>query len=539
MAAGRRVIRSPEESDQDEETPSTVTPRHRAAAHSINPDTVERESRNKMKTKKQIQIENDKMATLERKLASMEKENMKLKSRAQQFPKANTPAQTSGADDRDYEREPPESEEEETFNNVNFNPSPFVSTGTVEVRPPIALRRANVAKPKGVSESAVSHRMTPLPAAPHRDRERSASPVRHQSQDQPTPVRPRSPAAEARRDKNQADARAVHDKSIDAQEDSVPDTEPLKYADGVECPAPRRKKPRYAADFEPSIERLINDSINPFAVHLFTSNAFPEKEKAIQWADHEWEVTCKDAARRFRDSTLIVARVISSRASNIRGNARDAARPLIISTLGIVDEPTSPRKVKDNKSRVTYLLEGSPPRFCYTDIDNVSGFAVSPIVMRTIRKAFFKSISDVGIVFEESLNPLPFRMIAFVHTLIHSCLTEWASGTHAQVRFSESDFNSLYKQHVSWVEAWSKLNKEKARLVLGDLYRKIRKMSKLDTKDSESQLAMSDDTQRKMAMELEAFVVSSDRDTSSAEESDKESGLPNRASPNGDGDGPE
>ncbi|GBE88898.1 hypothetical protein SCP_1403060 [Sparassis crispa] len=97
-------------------------------------------------------------------------------------------------------------------------------------------------------------------------------------------------------------------------------------------------------------------------------------------------------------------------------------------------------------------------RFHYKDVENIIGFAQNKIITDVIQAEWFRSKTDVGVIFEDRFCPIPFELLALLMTLIEFCLDEYSNGTWTPAVFEEKHWKDKYEKHLVDVQEWSNLN---------------------------------------------------------------------------------
>ncbi|KAH9168322.1 hypothetical protein EDB89DRAFT_2203553 [Lactarius sanguifluus] len=67
-----------------------------------------------------------------------------------------------------------------------------------------------------------------------------------------------------------------------------------------------------------------------------------------------------------------------------------------------------------------------------------------PIIQKTVNVIWFNDRSSDGIVFQSSVNPMPYEAIALVLAVIGCCIDEWSKGPWADIPFTYEDYKEVY-----------------------------------------------------------------------------------------------
>jgi hypothetical protein len=114
------------------------------------------------------------------------------------------------------------------------------------------------------------------------------------------------------------------------------------------------------------------------------------------------------------------------------------------------DTSRAPDSISRNVRRAQALL--AETTFIYRDLN----FRERPrhpyrnsIIQRIINITWFQNQDDIGIVFHEYFNPIPFEVIALAVTVIECCINEWSTGTCNESSWKEGSYKATYLSHLN------------------------------------------------------------------------------------------
>lgn len=279
---------------------------------------------------------------------------------------------------------------------------------------------------------------------------------------------------------------------------------------------PTNRKPKLG-DYDKVTRALISRACGLYSIDLITIHAFPSPEQALIRAQDAWSTVCRNADKSFSDAdSARVHTLILNQASAFRGHLRDRIRPLIVEKYGFntaTSDPVSGPEVRAaNVRRYHYLLEGSPPRYCYKnwDISEPEGYAGHPLLMQALREQLFGSPQDHGSCNQARFNPIPLPTIAFLFTIIRFCLDQWTHGErNDSLKFKEDSYgdspNLPYAEHLAWVKEWSDLKPDMVRRVRANMFTQLLNSSHVQPAAGQASARLSSDARRRLQAELDAY----------------------------------
>ncbi|RDX46170.1 hypothetical protein OH76DRAFT_1356488 [Lentinus brumalis] len=159
-----------------------------------------------------------------------------------------------------------------------------------------------------------------------------------------------------------------------------------------------------ASDYIDEVRDLLALATARYSVSLYTVNAFPHIAQQRQFACAAWKEVC--AARETPVPWVLSDRMI---AADINMSTSAAFQKYDIAT------------------------------------GTMSRFAEHRFIDTAVVQAFFPNPkSGIGYEYASHFNPMPVPAIAFVLTVIHAHILEWATGQHVTEQFTEKAHSGFY-----------------------------------------------------------------------------------------------
>lgn len=266
-------------------------------------------------------------------------------------------------------------------------------------------------------------------------------------------------------------------------------------------------------DYQPVTQKLIHQGCDLFNLNLVTIHAFPSAEQASKWAIEAWATVCQEADKVFpQEDSERVHKLIINQASTFRGHLRDCVSPHIAGLYGFGSNTAEKSVEEANVKLYHYLLEGSPPRYCYKfwDQNTPEGYAQHPLLMSALQEHLFGSPRDIGSRNQHKFNPVPLPTIAFLFTIVRFCLDKWEHGKlNRKLKFTETDYGDhkdlSYRNHLDWVKDWSETMPDAVRRLRTLLFNQLLKSGLVQPASGEAAARFSSDARQRLQDELAAF----------------------------------
>ncbi|EPQ50053.1 hypothetical protein GLOTRDRAFT_28932, partial [Gloeophyllum trabeum ATCC 11539] len=202
-------------------------------------------------------------------------------------------------------------------------------------------------------------------------------------------------------------------------------------------------------DFTSLIRKVLLDAIGHYRTRVSTEYAYPVNAEDEQWAVEAWARACRDAGVDIPIEDAFV-RMITARASHVRGELKTKARGLVELAYGL-QVPSSQDERLKNRNKVRDLL--TRLAFTYADYERRSGIYENEIIQRLINVTWFANPKDEGIQYQRYFGKcMPIPTIALVLTVIENVLDEWRTGEREDIQFTAKLYQAKYDRHLYELE---------------------------------------------------------------------------------------
>ncbi|KAJ7250084.1 hypothetical protein B0H12DRAFT_1019348, partial [Mycena haematopus] len=188
-----------------------------------------------------------------------------------------------------------------------------------------------------------------------------------------------------------------------------------------------------------------------FRCNVSTKQAFPDSAMENTMVRRAWKEACEEIGEG-RILTPVVAKLIASRGSQLRGELKTKIRPLIDVMYGFKSGQNK-KTIAFNRKLAEDLKEGSA--FAFKDIENKKGLYKHPIIQSAVNAMWFANRRDEGPRHPELFSPLPIRALAVVLAAIENNIDERLTGIRTDVAFTASDYRAVYEGHVKSLEEFA------------------------------------------------------------------------------------
>ncbi|KAJ7128028.1 hypothetical protein C8R44DRAFT_873795 [Mycena epipterygia] len=375
------------------------------------------------------------------------KKDAKIAALKKQLAKANKAHDKTKGElqDRDADRAPPESEEEDDDRvEMSSYSASFVSKGIVS-------STAKESAPKKLRKSGETPITTPLSRVPLTDLSSNVLTADvTQNEDgldegvtsPPRPSkRPRSLSPSKRRRKR-ARARAA-----EAAEEP-----PLQKAEFVGGKPPGGSRTNLK-DYTQPAAKLLKLAMHKYEVRIWTLNPFPPTELQTKWVKEIWDEVGTETEERM-ELTERMATMIKKYGSHARSTLKDGIRPLVAPTYKF-KVGDSDKILRKNVKICKALLNESA--FHYEVPKTLTGFAGNPIIIDSMRGIWFKTKAGRGVVYVGYFSPISIVTLALIFTAIEFCIEEYSTGRFQQGMFDEVFNKARYDIHFNDLSDWASL----------------------------------------------------------------------------------
>ncbi|KAJ6450934.1 hypothetical protein C8R45DRAFT_946553 [Mycena sanguinolenta] len=211
-----------------------------------------------------------------------------------------------------------------------------------------------------------------------------------------------------------------------------------------------------AKDLDDTTKEYAVLAIDTFRCDVSVKQAFPDSTTESAMVRGAWKEACEDLGMGMV-LTPIVAKMIASRGSQLRGELKTKVRPLMDTMYGFKSEQNKKtiafnRKLaEDLKEESTFAFKRSSPHAAQ-DVENKKGLYKNPIIQSVFNAMWFANSKDEGPRHPELFSPIPLRALALVLTAIENNIDERLTGIRTDVPFTANDHRAVYEGHVKALE---------------------------------------------------------------------------------------
>ncbi|KAJ7672357.1 hypothetical protein DFH06DRAFT_964581, partial [Mycena polygramma] len=213
-------------------------------------------------------------------------------------------------------------------------------------------------------------------------------------------------------------------------------------------------RPR-AKDLDDTMREYAVLAMDVYRCYLSTEQAFPDSATENAMVRRAWHEACEEMGEGMT-LTPPVAKLISSRGSQLRGELKTKIKPLVDVMYGF--------KSGQNKKTITFnrklaedLKEGSTFAFkvcnCHFDVEKKTGLFKHPILQSAVNAMWFANSRDEG-----PRRPDLFmrgRSLALVLAGVENHIDERLTGVRTDIPFTANDYRSVYEGHVKTLEEFA------------------------------------------------------------------------------------
>lgn len=250
---------------------------------------------------------------------------------------------------------------------------------------------------------------------------------------------------------------------------SPPATQPSALADNIRLIKTVKTEPSgtrnrlIARDLPSMFQAILTDAQGHFRSMATTFAGFPDAVQSQEFATDAWHKSCKSkgVVIEFEEE---FCRLITQRASQVRGELKTKARPLTKSLYKFKSTNGIKAAIRSNRELYEDLINKSS--YIYEDPKARLGIYESPVIQEVINVTWFANKSDEGIEYSSYFKDgIPLVTIALVLTAIENCLDEWAEGEHSDIAFTAAGYKNNYEAHLKTLRAFAEHTKN-SRIVL-------------------------------------------------------------------------
>ncbi|KAJ6467137.1 hypothetical protein C8R47DRAFT_814645 [Mycena vitilis] len=183
-----------------------------------------------------------------------------------------------------------------------------------------------------------------------------------------------------------------------------------------------------------------------FRCYLSTEQAFPDTATENDMVRRAWHEAC---AEMGEGATLTppVAKLISSRGSQLRGELKTKIKPLVDIMYGFKSGQNK-KTITSNRKLAEDLKDNS--RFAFKNAEMQTGLYKHPIIQSTVNAMWFANRRDEGPRHPELF--VRARSVALVLAGVENHIDERLTGVRTDIPFTANDYRSVYEAHVKSLE---------------------------------------------------------------------------------------
>ncbi|KAI6101512.1 hypothetical protein EDD16DRAFT_1758132 [Pisolithus croceorrhizus] len=215
----------------------------------------------------------------------------------------------------------------------------------------------------------------------------------------------------------------------------------------------------HTRDYDDVTQEFMTTAIGEYRARLCAKAPMPDHIAETSLLDASW-VQARKATGVNLDRTPQLAKIVTSRGLQVRGQLKTKLRPLVKAIFGF-HSSQSKSAVKKNQSLAEGLKEGMNFAFKHmsADEDGRRGFLKAPLIQKIINTMWFANKHDNGIRFHKHFKPFPYPALALVLMAIECCIDEWTTGIRADIPFTIQEYRGAYDSHLKCLQAFEEATK--------------------------------------------------------------------------------
>lgn len=218
-------------------------------------------------------------------------------------------------------------------------------------------------------------------------------------------------------------------------------------------------RPR-ARDYDDVTQEFVITAIGDYRVRLCAEGPMPDHTQEATLLKASWAKALQTTGVNLV-RTPQLAKLITNRSSQVRGELKAKLRPLVEGMFGFHSSQTKPA-IKKNRALAEELKEGANFAFKHRALvqDERRGFLKAPIIQKIINTMWFANKNDEGVKHHALFKPFPLPALALVLTAIECCVDEWTTGTRTDIPFTVNDYRAGYDCHLQCLQDFDEATKE-------------------------------------------------------------------------------
>ncbi|KAI6017983.1 hypothetical protein BKA83DRAFT_4058549 [Pisolithus microcarpus] len=212
-------------------------------------------------------------------------------------------------------------------------------------------------------------------------------------------------------------------------------------------------------DYDEVTQEFMTIAIGEYRARLCAEAPMPDHIMETSILNASWAWACK-ATQVNLTRTPQLAKIITSRGSQVHGQLKTKLRPLVEAIFGFHSSQTK-SAIKKNRSLAESLKEGTNFAFKHmaADEDGRRGFLKAPLIQKIVNTMWFANKHDDGVVFHNHYHPFPYPTLALVLTAIECCIDEWMTGTRTDIPFTIQEYRGAYELHLKCLQVFEDATK--------------------------------------------------------------------------------
>ncbi|KAI6029634.1 hypothetical protein BKA83DRAFT_4047772 [Pisolithus microcarpus] len=230
-------------------------------------------------------------------------------------------------------------------------------------------------------------------------------------------------------------------------------------------------------DYDEVTQEFMMTAIGEYRARLCAEAPMPDHLAETSILDASWAWARKATGVNLA-RTPQLAKIVTSRGSQVRGQLKTKLRPLVEAIFGF-HSSQSKSAIKKNRSLAEGLKEGTNFAFkvkcnwafsllvliCVVqhmaaDEGERRGFLKAPLIQKIVNTMWFANKHDDGVVFHKHYKPFPYPALALVLTAIECCIDEWMTGTWTDIPFTIQEYRGTYESHLKCLHAFEDATKD-------------------------------------------------------------------------------
>ncbi|KAF7371946.1 hypothetical protein MVEN_00052500 [Mycena venus] len=209
-------------------------------------------------------------------------------------------------------------------------------------------------------------------------------------------------------------------------------------------------RPR-AKDLDDNTKEFALFAIDHYRCLISTQQPFPDSATETAMVRKAWYRACEEMGEQL-PLTPAVAKLISNRGSQLRGELKTKVRPLVELMYGFKTGQNK-KSISFNRKNAEDLKDGTA--FAFKDAEAKKGLYKHPIFQMAVNAMWFANRRDEGPRHPELFNPLPLESFALILTGVENSIDERLTGTRTDVPFTANDYRSVYEGHLKSLEEFA------------------------------------------------------------------------------------